>query len=76
MLPGIAIDDINLDNLDDLLSEFRQYKEQIVRDINSNKPIICKGCKYLRKDYWEKSATFKLVNFSTDYPCNLKCSYF
>lgn len=75
LLPGIPIDDINLDNLDDLLSEFRQYKEQIVRNINSNKPIICKGCKYLRKDYWEKSATFKLVNFSTDYPCNLKCSY-
>ena len=73
--PRFKINNTDIDNLDELFSRFIAFKQKLKEDINSGKHIICSGCSYLREDNWEPEDTFKLINFSVDYPCNLGCSY-
>lgn len=75
LLPKIPICDLDIDDIDTLFSRFLQYKQRLVREINTGKQTFCAGCEYLREKTWTPSETLKLVNFSTDYRCNLRCSY-
>lgn len=73
--PGFKINNTNIDNLDELFLRFIAFKQKLKEDINLGKHTLCSGCDYLREVEWKPENTFKLINFSTDYPCNLGCSY-
>ncbi|WP_270564199.1 radical SAM protein [Clostridium beijerinckii] len=74
-LPIIPYDNNLFEDVDTFVLNFLEQKKQIINDINSGKNTFCTGCRYLREDYWHKTKKIRLLDYSLDDKCNLRCTY-
>lgn len=75
VLPKLSLDKQLIENTDTFLERFFSLKQKIIMQNKSGGKTNCVNCPYLRYDYWPEEKIIKILNFSLDHSCNLKCEY-
>ncbi|MFR2755401.1 MAG: radical SAM protein [Eisenbergiella massiliensis] len=74
-LPVLPYDNELFSNPDIYIEKFFEQKEKLIADNKLYKKTCCTNCSYLREDYWPIDRKIRILNYSLDQSCNLKCNY-
>lgn len=74
-LPVLSYDKELFCNPDIYIEKFFKQKEKLIADNKLCKKTCCTNCSYLREDYWSLDRKIRILNYSLDHSCNLRCNY-
>ncbi|MDW7663011.1 MAG: radical SAM protein [Bacillota bacterium] len=64
--------------IEDRLSQWQTYTEQLVEDIRNGNQNDCENCHLLTYGFWPKTVALDELNFGSNQPgdiCNFRCTY-